>query len=218
MAKYSIDEKIYRDVFFLGDFNPTIFQPKWLLSEALINEGEKNAANINVIHPDITDFSLDWCNINVTRRRFVAITQDELYDSTFRDLIISIFKLLSHTPITAMGLNYKIEYKFCDTDVYKSFIEKIFPLELSSSCEKDFSFNLLSFSEKKQDYNGALNIKIELLNNNKVLFDINDHYEVNNEKEISGCNEIMRIFEDEWDKSKTYVKTMIEIILERVIK
>jgi hypothetical protein len=43
----------------VGNFNPTIFQPSWLVRHGLITDGAAQSADISVIHPDITAFSIE---------------------------------------------------------------------------------------------------------------------------------------------------------------
>ncbi len=89
----------------LGNFNPKIFQPIWFSTEELLQKQEAEKANIEIIHPDVTIFSLDWLRVTVTPERFSAETTQESYYEAVRDLIIGTFSLLRHTPITKMGIN-----------------------------------------------------------------------------------------------------------------
>jgi hypothetical protein len=56
----------------VGDFNPTIFQPRWFSSEGILTDEEAGAANVQVIHPDVTVFDLEWMQITVQRDRLNA--------------------------------------------------------------------------------------------------------------------------------------------------
>jgi hypothetical protein len=53
----------------IGKFNPQIFQPFWFSKNDLIPVGEADNAKINLVHPEISDFSLDWCHLNVSTER-----------------------------------------------------------------------------------------------------------------------------------------------------
>jgi hypothetical protein len=56
----------------IGDFNPTIFQPRWFSSEGILTEEEAKAANVQVVHSDVTMFDLPWLRLLVNRERFEA--------------------------------------------------------------------------------------------------------------------------------------------------
>ena len=59
----------------LGDFNPKIFQPAWFAAQELIRKEEAESAEIEVIHPEVVVFSLDWLRIQVTRNRWISEAQ-----------------------------------------------------------------------------------------------------------------------------------------------
>ena len=61
-------------VVFLGDFNPKIFQPAWFAVQGLIRQQEAEEANVEIIHPDVVSFSLEWLALQVTRERFAIST------------------------------------------------------------------------------------------------------------------------------------------------
>src|SRR6184192_974106 len=89
----------------LGSFNPAIFQPQWLGATKLIRQEEADKATIEVVHPEMTVFSTEWFKIEVTSGRFAILTDDPTKHLPLRDLAIGVFRVLEHTPITAMGFN-----------------------------------------------------------------------------------------------------------------
>ena len=66
-------------VVLLGSFNPQIFQPAWLAAEGLIRKEEGQDAKIQVIHPEISAFSLGWAAIDVTHERYAVETSRACY-------------------------------------------------------------------------------------------------------------------------------------------
>ena len=50
-----------------GEFNPIITQPFWLSSKKLIREQEAQNAKVEIMHPEVVKFSLDWVKVEATR-------------------------------------------------------------------------------------------------------------------------------------------------------
>ena len=63
----------------VGDLNPAIFQPAWFAGEGLINQGEAQAAQIQMISAQAALFEVDWLGVQVLPDRFVATTTTEAY-------------------------------------------------------------------------------------------------------------------------------------------
>jgi hypothetical protein len=89
----------------LGNFNPTIFQPRWFAAHSLIREEEADAAKIEIIHRDAAIFNAGWISLQVTEGNFTLLTHDPTKSLPLRDLVVGTFKLLEHTPLTAFGFN-----------------------------------------------------------------------------------------------------------------
>ena len=99
----------------MGSFNPAIFHPEWLSKYELISDDDLKAADIEIVHRDLTQFSLSWLRVNAWRNKFVARTNDPSQYAPLKDLMISIFKILEHTPANQMGMNIELIYKI-DTE------------------------------------------------------------------------------------------------------
>ena len=98
------------DIVVLGDFNPAIFSPRWLSSNGLIRESVADSAQVQVIHPDVTDFTADWLRVQAMRDRFVMGTTQAPY-VRLRDLVLRVFaEYLPHTPLRAFGVNFSVHF------------------------------------------------------------------------------------------------------------
>ena len=91
-------------VVFLGDFNPKIFQPAWFAAQGLIRQQEAEEAKVDIIHPEVVSFSLEWLALQVTREQCALTTTQEPYYVVMRDLIVGTFNLLQHTPLHKLGI------------------------------------------------------------------------------------------------------------------
>jgi len=111
----------------IGEFNPTIFQPAWFSSEKLLTEAEADAANVNVIHPDITAFELPWLRIQVERERFTATSLAQPYFERVVGLVCDTFAILRHTPVLFFGINNEAHFLAGSTEKWHALCHKLAP-------------------------------------------------------------------------------------------
>ncbi len=104
-------ERESANIVLVGAFNPAIFHPSWLRSLDLISPKEADAAKVEIVHRDLAAFTVDWFNVQVTADRFSASTTHSAFYAPLRDLVLGIFRILEHTPVTSMGLNRTLHYK-----------------------------------------------------------------------------------------------------------
>lgn len=90
----------------VGDLNPAIFQPAWFAGEGLITRGEAQAATVQVISAQATQFEVDWLSLQVLPERFAATTTNEAFFQHLHDLVAATFSRLVHTPIRMLGINF----------------------------------------------------------------------------------------------------------------
>lgn len=98
----------------IGSFNPKIFHPDWLLRYGLIPTVDADGAEVEIVHNELSRFSLAWLDIEVTHDRFIARTHDPAQFLPLRDLIASAFKILEHTPATSLGINSNMHFSLGD--------------------------------------------------------------------------------------------------------
>ena len=91
-----------------GSFNPGIFHPLWFQKHELVSEPEAQAAidqKTIVMLDDLTLVRLGPYEIRVQPGRFDVVA-DGASALPARDLVKNVLTLLSHTPITALGVNW----------------------------------------------------------------------------------------------------------------
>jgi hypothetical protein len=98
-------------IVFLGAFNPIIFHPAWFARHSLIRNEEADQAKDIVVTENGTKFKCDWLEVGVTPDRFQVLTDDRAYAAPLRDLVLSVFSLLEHTPFRAFGMNRHLHFK-----------------------------------------------------------------------------------------------------------
>jgi hypothetical protein len=201
----------------LGNFNPSIFTPHWLASKDAIRNSEADAANVEIIHPEISKFNLDWLSVEVSQSRADFKTKRESDFMAMRDLVISIFSVLKETPLNAIGLNHLIHYTMRDLKEYENFGYWLSPVQNFSDILNDPKLQNVQYIETAtQDKNeGTIRLIIspsDLLTDNKsVLFNCNHHF-INDEKPVK---EFLDILISKWEYSFTKVENLNKAIWER---
>lgn len=91
----------------VGQFNPAIVMPAWLEREGLVSRESADAAEVELIAPDVAAFTISSKHVQVLRERLTVSTGDAREEDTLSDLVVGILEILSHTPTTKVGLNYE---------------------------------------------------------------------------------------------------------------
>ena len=93
-----------------GDFNPAIFAPAWFALHDLLPKSAADGAKVETVHPQVTAFSFDGLDLNVTGDRFSIGTLRAPYVRVC-DLVVRVFKeLLPHTPLGALGIHREVHF------------------------------------------------------------------------------------------------------------
>lgn len=209
MLQPEIKERIL-NIVLRGDLNPHIFQPEWFVRQKLLGEKEGESAKVEIIHPEITVFNLDWLRFEVSRDRLVATTKDDRYHEVLRDLIIGTFTILSHTPLKMMGINSTFEYMINDEKTWHGIGDKIAPKDIWSKVMDTPGLRSLTIESKsivKDSYRNIIRVSVTPTNVKLGLrVHMNDHYEVAEAKDkILDSSEIVNILKGEWDNSQKKV-------------
>ena len=101
----------------VGHFNPSIYQPAWFAMHKMIGQNEAEAAEVELIHAELTKFKLTQFELQVLSGRFV-ITSLDAHPEHIKDLVVSCFgQFLPHTPIGSMGINRTVHFDTEDFEV-----------------------------------------------------------------------------------------------------
>lgn len=139
----------------LGKFNPAIFHPAWFARHSLIRDEEAKQVKDLVVVQDIAQFQVDWLFVQVTPDRFQAHTDDASHSAPLRDLVVSVFTLLEHTPFWALGMNRHLHYKVESEDQWHRFGHMLVPKEAWSRWMKNPGMRVLTISASRDEAPGA---------------------------------------------------------------
>jgi len=203
-------------VVLIGDFNPAIVQPFWLANRKLIREQEAQNAKIDIVHNEISKFSIGWASIEVTRDRFEIKTSQAPYFEPLRDLVVEIFKILKETPLKSFGLNHLKYFDLRDKEHHYNFGDKLAPLNNWNQNLNDprlFNLEIVEI-QRKDGKKGQYRIRvqppdIQLSTNFGVLININDHLDLETEN-------IITKFSENWDLSFKRAEDVSESIWQKV--
>lgn len=202
MAK---EREIYSlDIVILGSFNPVIITPYWLATKNLIRETEADIATVEIIHPDVTRYDIDWLSVEITNNRAVFRSRRESHFLVLRDLIVSIFNVLRETPLRAFGINHLSHYSLRDSKEYENFGYWLSPVQQFSDILYKPRLQSILFTESKNDNKKEGLIRLTISPSNiikdgkSVLFNCNHHFENN---DGTDAKQLMTLLVDIWQYS-----------------
>lgn len=201
-----------------GDFNPAIFQPHWLASLALIRRGEAENASIEVIHKDVSIFSLEWCKINVTAERLVLETTQEPYFQIARDLVVSIMRALAHTPVRAVGINWDRRYFFQNQEQWNQLGHTLVPKQRWAALDNPGTLKVMVRGKKNPESLGYQDVTLESIQTKEnpwgVRIFMNDHHSLKNDAELGhSAEQAVEIIETYWEDSAAQMERVSSNLL-----
>jgi hypothetical protein len=200
-------------VVLLGRFNPAIFQPAWLAAQSLIRREEAEHAQGLVFAPELAHFTLDWLRLQVTTERFEASTEDPAHAEVLRDLVLSIFSILEHTPFDKMGINRSLHYKMGSDDHWHRFGDLVAPKPPWTSVLSQPGLRSLTMEGKRAEAPEArIQVKVEPSTRVRpgVFFATNEHYELSGD-EVG--RRLMATMATCWKGAQDYAKAVAEHLL-----
>ena len=167
-------------IIILGSFNPAIFHPIWFKTNGLIKPDEADSAKLEVTHPAISIFSVEWFRLQVEQEKFSVQTDDEAHFELLSDLTIGTFSLLEHNPVRALGMNRTMHFKLDSVEAWHAFGDKIAPKDVWHGIMKDPGLLSLTMQEPKGKLENHIKVKVEPSPKVKpgILIDVNNHFEI----------------------------------------
>lgn len=204
----------------LGNFNPVIINPYWLASKNLIRESELETAKIEINHPEISRFELDWISVEATQNRIDFKTKKESHFEAVRDLVVSIFAALKETPVSAFGINHIRHYTFRTSEEYENFGYWFSPVkEFSNVMKNPHIMNVTYIEQGEIDLinDGIYRLNIapsDLISDNKSIMIYVNHHVDNAGEKLS--HKLMEKLNELWDLSFDKVNNINNEIWKKV--
>ncbi|MBF0401503.1 MAG: hypothetical protein HQL90_12125 [Magnetococcales bacterium] len=209
-------------VVLIGDFNPKIYQPAWFASQELLRASEADNANIEVVHANLTSFSTEWFTMQVIRDKFSVTIKSPVYLTHLKNLVLGTFRLLSHTPLRQMGINYTARIQFKDALDWHCFGHFMLPKSPWTGLLSNPGMRAVSVeSARKDDMTGWVVINVTPVQGvaNKAEILVNDHCECPHDRQSDSTGFFLEIIEREYgpvlDRSKALVEKVVNRFCEQ---
>lgn len=112
-----------------GNFNPAIFSPGWLAMNDLVSKMDADKALIEIIHPEVCHFTVGEFVVHVDLEHFSVSCVTNRHEMA-RDLVEGVFgSFLTHTPISAIGLNREIHFDTGDFKIRDAVGKRLAPTD-----------------------------------------------------------------------------------------
>jgi hypothetical protein len=182
----------------VGDLNPAIFQPAWFAGEGLITRGEAQAATVQVISAQATQFEVDWLSLQVLPERFAATTTNEAFFQHLHDLVAATFSRLVHTPIRMLGINFNCHCHLEDPK-WSELSDVLAPKAPWSRLLESPQIHGLTMEGTRptgpKDYL-RIRVKPSVRVQDGLFIDLKNHYDTTDDG--PGCRTMLRILSEEW--------------------
>ena len=191
----------------VGSFNPAIFHPAWFAREKLIQREEAERADLRIVSPEVSVFSIGWLGLEVTLDRFAASTTQIQHIEPLRDLVLGTFGLLRHTPVKQIGINRLAHYRSPSEEEWHKLGHHLAPKEpWVGLLEKPGMRQVSMLGQRPDQYRGRITVTVEPSLKMKpafgVYFVVNDHYENDAEEKGRECERMMEILRTAWQTSR----------------
>lgn len=219
--KAFVEKGRFASIVLVGSFNPVIFHPQWFIRHGLVQETDINEKDTEIVHPDICKFSLGWAAFDILRNKFVSRTNDPSQYCALRDLTISAFSILSHTPLNQLGMNLTIEYSISSIENWHKIGDILAPKDPWRDLlpERIGMRKVIIQSSRKDALGGYIMVEVEPTNPSVygVRFSMNSHVELVEDEENSSANYATIVLSENWETTLKDHETLSKSVLERIL-
>lgn len=183
-----------------------------------MSKQEAESAEVSVVHPEVTAFTMNKIQYEVTRDRFVIQTTYSPSFHVMKDLVLGMFGLLHYTPVHSLGLNREFHFLLDSEDTWHKLGHKVAPKDIwIGILEKPGTRKLIMEGIRSDGREGF--VRIEFAPSVRIhpglFFAVNDHFQLGSKITASGCQEMLDLVRQEWDASIERSKTAAFKFLER---
>jgi len=199
-----------------GSFNPKIFQPQWFARQNLLPQAEADAAEIQIIHPQVCQFQTERFHVQVTLEQFTMATKPNTTSEPLRDLVVGTFFILEHTPVSAMGTNRMMHFPTSSQDEWHRIGDALAPKDLWAPVLVGRpgleSLDISAYPDGQTKYRVNVKVQPSRLITNGVYFEVNNHHVAPNEDGLRSCMAVLR---DSWEEKQNAALKIAVHILQR---
>jgi hypothetical protein len=189
-----------------GYLNPQIFRPAWFRRWDILSEVEaKNADPLVADEEGLVAFRTDVFTLEISHDRLIVRTTLPDQFTRIRVLIADTFRLLRHTPVHAVGLNWELHRQFEDEAAADRFLDTFAPRAPWSDLMPSIGERRLVLSLPRDDQRPGRR-QIELSKSAElepgVYVGFIDEFDAQSgQNEGEGCAELFESVSKSWDQS-----------------
>jgi hypothetical protein len=204
-----------RTIVFVGKFNPDIFHPAWFLNQGLIFKADYEKAEVKLVHPDLSQVTLPGMTLVITRDRFQLVSTQPPYYPFMRDLAVHTFTHLSHSIVTALGINSHAVFTLETKEQWHSFGHFLAP---KAGVWDDIldEPGMAQITIRGNRELGARNVTVQPLEEKRILIKVNDHFDVL-EAQTESALKAVEILNAEWENSERAAVSIFENLTGKAI-
>jgi hypothetical protein len=165
-----------------GTFNPSIFSPAWMHAQDLVGDAEYAATNIEVIVPELAIFQMGWLRCQVTQQDLMVSTNEPEEFERVRDVVVSVLRILHHTPIRLMGVNRHCHFEVGSADEWHAIGDALAPkAPWENALRLPGMKSITIWGVRPDKQAGRIQVKVEPSNSVQpygISIAYNDHYEL----------------------------------------
>lgn len=205
----------------MGAFNPAIFHPEWFFHQGIIAEQDAKEAKIQDVSGEITIVQMCGIMLQCVSDRFSLGTTNISNAERMQDFIRQTFALLSHTPITACGINPHVHYLVGNVDYWHKIGHTLAPKELvwDGLLAQPGMNSLTIKAPRKGDFPGEIYATVEpsVKHPPGVFVKVNYHYGIPREAVHAGAAElVLKFIEAEWKPACGMARKVAEQIFTKI--
>ncbi len=218
----------------VGNFNPAIFSPDWLVRNKLIGEGDADATRgedqkkRTIVSGQVTAFEADWFALQVLDNKF-TLTNKSALSPALKDLAVGVFQLVPHTPVAAVGLNFMGHFKLTTTDEFhrvgdvlapKDIWKDLYPDEMSGVADLTIRIQH-GTRDKGAETNDEKRISVQPSDKIKggIYLGYNDHHDVSVMKDdLRPAERAATIIDTQWESAWQDAVRVFDSVLSKTLK
>ena len=209
------------DVVVLGRFNPAIFHPEWFLHQKLVEEEDARAATVNMVTNEFVDVVLCGVKLFCLPDRFSLSSSNISHAARIQDLLVQIFRLLPHTPITACGINPSAHFAVSSADYWHKIGHTLAPKDLIwDGLFKNPGMRSLTIKGQREgEFASEFNITVEPSTkfSPAIYVRSNCHYALPVASvHAAGAEMLLRFVEREWNPACEMARLVANTILDKI--
>ena len=195
-------ERSHWSIVLLGSFNPAIFHPAWFELHGVISKDVASAAEVNVVHNEISNMTLGDIVVTAEVGKFQVATSNAP-EIRLLDFISVVFgDVLPHSKVRSFGVNKSTHFRAISAERRIEMGRRLAPLhpwgafgERLAASEGDELGGMMSLRMREilndEDSSGHLEVRIEPSNaldrRTGIFVAVNRHFDLKDDGETVGA-------------------------------